>query len=132
MKKTIMLLAGLMVILAAAGFADAQDISIDVLDGAEQASPLNWRSDKLVWQTGTIDDINSSAMGVVINDMGYQWSKYGTRYRNLDGGILALSDFGQGTEVTFVLEGDRKTIVTLIKGSPIEDEEYQKYNQRKK
>lgn len=118
MKKTIILLAGIM-LLAAVGFAAAQDVSpnlsIDVLDGAEKASPVNWNSDKTVWMTGTIDDINAD--GVIINDQGFRWSKFGTRYRDLDGAILSSRNFSKGTDVTYVLDGDRKTIVILIKGS---------------
>lgn len=103
-----------MLMAAPIAFAEGQKISAEVLGGAEAASPVNWNSEKLVWKTGTIDTITPD--GVVIGDVGYQWSKFGTRFRGSDGKILNSGNFNQGSEVIFVLESDRKTIVTLIKG----------------
>ncbi len=119
MKKKMTVLVGLMVLITAIAFADDRTFLNDALEGAEVASPLNWQEDKLVWKTGSIDLM--SAENVVIDDVGYQWSKNGTRFLDIDGSILTSSNFEPGTEVTIVLEGDRKTIKTLIKGSIAEE-----------
>ncbi len=104
---------------ASTAFAEERHLSVEVLGGAEAASPMNWESEKLVWKTGTIDALNAD--GVVIGDVGYQWSNFGTRFRGIDGQILNSENFNQGMEVTFVLERDRKTIVTMIKGEVLEE-----------
>ena len=119
MKKMTMILAGLMLMVAATAFSEGQNISDDALGGAEAASPVNWDSDKLVWKTGKIDSIDSD--GVVINDKGYHWSNFGVRFLGIDGTILDEGKFHQGAKVTFVLENDRKTIVTMIKGEVREE-----------
>lgn len=119
MKKMMMILAGLMLMVAATAFSEGQNISDDVLGGAEAASPINWDSDKLVWKTGKIDSIDPD--GVVINDKGYHWSNFGVRFIGIDGTILDEGKFNQGMNVTFVLENDRNTIVTLIKGEVREE-----------
>jgi hypothetical protein len=121
MKKIIILILGTMVMFAGIAFADEQNISAGVLEGVENATPSNWRSDNLVWKTGIID--GKSAEGMVIDDAGYRWSKYGTNFRGSDGSIQTSGDFNQGMEVTFVLEKDRKTIVTLIRGKIAEADE---------
>ena len=101
--------------------AETPKPSGEVLAGAEYATPLNWTSDTLVWKTGTIDDIVPD--GIIISDARYQFSRFGTSFRDINGKILSLGNFGQGTDVTIVLDKDRKTIVTLIKGKAVEDEE---------
>ncbi len=121
MKKIIVTLVVLMLIGTGIAFAEGQDVS-NVLPGdAEAAAPENWKTDKLVWKTGTIDA--NAEKGLVINDIGYRWSPHGTDFRDINGAILSKGDFDQGTDVTFVLDKDRKTIVTLIKGKVAEEEE---------
>ena len=117
MKKIIVILMGLMLIGTGIAFAEGQDISNALLDDAEASASENWNTDKLVWQTGTIDA--NAEKGLVVNDIGYRWSPYGTNFRDINGAILSKGDFDQGTDVTFVLDADRKTIVTLIKGKVV-------------
>ncbi len=115
MKKIITILAGLLLMAAPMVFAEAGTISKKPLAGTEAATPLNWNSQIPVWKTGTIDSI--SAESLVIDDTVYRWSRYGTRFYNLDGSDLGPENFGRGAEVTYVLDSDRKTILTLVKGA---------------
>lgn len=121
MKKIIVTLLVLMLIGTGIAFAERQDVSNVLLGDAEAAASENWNTDKLVWQTGTIDA--DAEKGLVVNDIGYRWSPYGTDFRDIDGAILSKGDFDQGTDVTFVLDKDRKTIVTLIRGKIAEEDE---------
>ncbi len=99
---------------ATISFAVENDISTGILAGIEAASPSNWDSEKLVWQTGRIDSISSG--GVVIDDTRYRFSN-GIHFYSIDGTIINSNNFNQGSEVTFVLDRDRKTIVKLVKGN---------------
>ncbi|MDA3895187.1 MAG: hypothetical protein PF482_03445 [Desulfobacteraceae bacterium] len=114
MKKIMVILIGLMVMAATIAFAGEMNIDA-ILGGAEASSPMNWDSDMPVWQVGTIDAIGPK--GMVTDDVGYRWSKFGTRYYDKDGSILTSGDFKQGTTVTIVLDTDRKTILAVIKGA---------------
>ncbi len=119
MKKIITILTGLLLMTAPMVFAEAEIISKGPLAGSEAATPLNWNSQAQVWKTGKIDAISADAL--IIDDAGYHWSGFGTRFCGLDGTALRRGNFSQGTEVTFVLASDRKTILTLIKGTVQED-----------
>lgn len=115
MKKNmtmIILLAGFLLLTVGISSAQEDGISNGILTGVEAASPVNWKSDKLVWKTGKIDLINSDS--VVIDDTNYRIPS-SIHYFNTNGIIINSSSFNQGTEVTFVLLSDRKTIVKLIK-----------------
>jgi putative cell wall-binding protein len=115
MKKiiTMIMLAGLILMTAVVSPAQDKNISNGILAGVEEVSPDNWRSDVLVWKTGKIDLID--AEGVVIDDTSYLFSG-SIHYFSIDGALLNLSSFHEGTVVTFVLDNDRQTILKLIKG----------------
>ncbi len=114
MKKlmAMTILAVLILMGVSISFAVDQDISNEILAGTEKATPSNWDSDQLVWKTGIIDFVDSD--GVVIEDTRYRFSN-GIHFFSINGTIINSNNFNQGTEVTFVLDSDRRTIVTLIK-----------------
>lgn len=66
------------------------------------------------WQTGEINIVRPD--GLVIDDMGFRWSRSGTRFQDKDGNILNAGDFREGMRVTFVLDDEFNEIITLIKG----------------
>lgn len=114
MKKRLLVFAGLLALVSSLAYAETKQVADIVLGGAEQASPLNWDSDKPVWKTGTIDILKED--GMVIDDSSYRWSRFGVSYRGPNNEVLDAGDFKVGDRVTFVLEDGRKTISTLIKG----------------
>jgi len=107
MKKIIIMtmLAGIMLVSAGISFAQEEDFENDNLPGIESELPDP--------NTGKIDLIDSE--GIVIEDSRYLLSR-GTTFFTENGILTNLTSFNQGTEVTFVLGNDGKTIVKLIKG----------------
>lgn len=122
MKRWFILAAliGLMVLAGSVVSAQETGNTAGPLTGAEKATPVNWNSEIPVWKTGQIDAINSS--GLVINDTRYRFTVE-TRFLATDGSELSIASFSRGEDVTFVLEADRVTVVSLIDGVVREEPE---------
>ena len=85
---------------------------VDPLMGAEQGTADNWNKNVLIWSEGLIDSIDKD--GVVIDDSGYLLSST-TKFYSDNGTALTVRNFSAGTPVRYVLDKDRRTIVSMIK-----------------
>lgn len=92
-------------------FLMAQD-KADPLMGAQEGTADNWKKSVLIWSEGVIDSIDKD--GVVINDSSFEFSS-ATKFYSDNDTALTVRNFSAGTPVRYVLDKDRRTIVSMIK-----------------
>ena len=84
------------------------------IDEMKELSPPPSAMESDFWQTGTIDMVRDD--GLVINDMSFRWSRFGTRFLDKGGATLGASDFHEGMKVTVVVDNEFGEIVKLYRG----------------